>query len=202
MSSGSVFLPMATVESLVHEWLSDVEGWVGDFSALDWVLVGIFLVALYWVWAAVSAATRLGPIEIEVLEHDGKEDAAPPVKALTAVLREQLDKGGLLPPPDTPASSPQTDLVTAITAAEVPQGKWLAQVIGMLPFPKPLSYGVSGVCWGRFQAIRRRGALELASGYAPQRQVRRSWTLQAAPTTPKLCAAPRPGSSSTSQTRR
>lgn len=72
------------------------------------------------------------------------------LKALTARLREHLAKSGLAPPTEVPASTPQTDLISAIEASNIPQGAWIAKVLEIMPKPpSPTRYRVSGTLIGK-----------------------------------------------------
>ena len=112
----------------IVDWLEDS---ASGFTVGDWVAIGLAAAALYWIVATLRAATRLGPVEVEALTKDGSER----VNAVTARLRERLFHSGLLPPPEVPAGSPQTDLISAIEASTIPQGAFIAKVLELLPRP-------------------------------------------------------------------
>ena len=76
------------------EW---IETAATSLSATHWVLVAVAAGAVAWVVTNVRALTRLGPIELQALEHDTAANV--PVKALTATFREALARTGLVPPP-------------------------------------------------------------------------------------------------------
>jgi hypothetical protein len=123
------------------------EDWLSNFSVGDWVLVAFAGAALFWIVASLRAMTRLGPIEVETLEHDGENKAA--VKALTAALRERLTRNGLSPPPAVPAGTPQVNLVAAVEASGFPQSAFIAKLLELLPKPpRPPQYKISGVLVG------------------------------------------------------
>jgi hypothetical protein len=132
-------------------WSRDAVSWLSNgfsgFSVADWVLIALAGAALYWVWASLRAATRVGPIEVELLECDGGSQAK--VHALTAMLRERLANSGLPPPPAVPAGAPQADLIAAVTASPIPQGAWIATLLRLLPTPpRPPQYKLSGTVFG------------------------------------------------------
>lgn len=137
----------AKLQNGIRDFMAWVEDGLGSFGVVDWVLVGLALLALYWVVASVLALTRLGPVEVEALEHDGDDETA--VKALTVALRERLARNGLIPPPEVPAGTPQVDLVAAVEASGAPQSAFLAKLIEIAPKPpQPPRYKVSGVLIG------------------------------------------------------
>jgi hypothetical protein len=126
-------------------WIEDV---VAGLSVVDWVLLAIAAAALLWVWLSVRATSRLGPVEVELLVHDGPEERKGEVQALTAILRERLANSGLSPPPAVPAGAPQTDLIAAIEASDVPQARWIAKLLGIVPWPQPVAFKLSGTLHG------------------------------------------------------
>ena len=93
------------ISSRVHEVLSGIEETVSGFTTIDFILVVVVFWAIYWVCSTLRAVTRLGPVEVALLDADG--DVKPDVYALTALLRERLARAGLEPPPQVPAGSPQ-----------------------------------------------------------------------------------------------
>jgi hypothetical protein len=118
---------------------------------LNWVLLGLAAFFLIWIVASLRAVTRLGPIEVDPLEHDGTQTGTPPiaVKALTGALREKLDRAGLVPPPIVPAGSPRANLIAAVEASPIPESAFVAKLIELLPTPpRPLEYKLSGVLVG------------------------------------------------------
>jgi hypothetical protein len=131
---------------------SGVVSWVEDalnsLSVADWVLVAIAFGLVSWVIASLRAVTRLGPVEVQELEHDGPDAAAAPVKALTAQLREALSRSGLSPPPAVPAGTPQINLLDAIKASPIPDANWIATLVQLIPRPRPSEYKISGVMTG------------------------------------------------------
>jgi hypothetical protein len=127
--------------------VSSVEDFLSDFSVADWVLIALAFAALYWVWTSLRSTTRLGPIEVELLEHDG--DGELDVRALTATLRERLAASGLVPPPVVPSGTPQTNLVTAVKESPVPDAGWIASLLQLVPSaPEPARYKLSGTLLG------------------------------------------------------
>ena len=114
-------------------------------SAFDWMLLAVAFFALFWLWLTLRASTRVGPIEVEALTHDGQGAA---LLALTGVLRERLSRIGLPSPPGVPAGAPQADLIAAVEASGVPQGALFARALQALPRPRPREYKVSGVLVG------------------------------------------------------
>jgi len=139
--------PLRRLESAAQDTVSSVEQWLSSFTIGDWVLVGAAGVAVYWVVASLRALTRLGPVEVDTLEHDGESKAA--VVALTAALRERLASTGLSPPPAVPAGTPKVDLISAVEASNIPQSAWLAKLLQLLPTPpKPSEYKISAVLLG------------------------------------------------------
>jgi hypothetical protein len=153
--------PVRRLQSAAQDAVSSVEQWLSSFSVGDWVLVGIAAIAVYWVVASLRALTRLGPVEVDVLEHDGEKKA--PTAALTAALRERLNSTGLSPPPAVPAGTPKVDLISAVEASNIPQSAWLAKLLQLLPTPpKPSEYRITGVLLGvevEPEPVRRRAGV-------------------------------------------
>ena len=111
----------------------------------DWVLFWAGWLVVIWLVATARAATRLGPIEVEKLKHDGESDT--PVEALSAALRERLAKIGLPSPAWVPAGTPEAgDLVSAVEASGVSQAAFVAKLLRLMP--RPPTYHVSGVLLG------------------------------------------------------
>jgi hypothetical protein len=129
----------------VRDLTDGVESWVAGFSAIDFVLAVAVLWAVYWVWSTLRAITELGPVGVTVLDHDDEGTTPPEAHALTALLRERLATGGLLPPPEVPAGSPQTDLIAAVEASGHPQATWVARALELIPQPpQSPEYKLSG----------------------------------------------------------
>jgi hypothetical protein len=152
----------------LQEWSRDLVDWaeegVSSFSAGDWVLIALAGAALFWIVASLRAMTRLGPIEIDTLEHDGgKENGggdAVAVKAPTGALRQKLNDNGLTPPPAVPAGTPQVNLIAAVEASSIPQGAFIAKLLELLPKPpRPPQYTVTGVLTGTESGVQRRTSL-------------------------------------------
>jgi hypothetical protein len=122
-----------------------IEDTLASLELVDWVLLALAAALVAWVVASLRAITRLGPIVVEPLEHDGEGEAAAPIKALTTQLREKLSRTGLNPPPAVPAGTPRINLVDAVKESPVPQAAWLAALIDLVPRPRPSEYKVSGV---------------------------------------------------------
>jgi hypothetical protein len=146
----------ASVLGEVLDWLQiaarDVVTWIEDLvgavSITGWVLLALALTAVTWVVAGMRASTRLGPIEVAPLEHDGDHQAA--VLALTAEFRERLAKSGLTPPPAVPQGAPQADLIKAVEASPIPQGAFIAKLMELLPAPpRPAQYKILGTLSGK-----------------------------------------------------
>jgi hypothetical protein len=139
------------VATQLEVWARELTSWITDglqgLSVGDWVLIALALSALYWVWAGLYASTRVGPVEVKLLECDDGNPAK--VHALTALLRERLANSGLPPPPAVPAGAPQTDLVSAVAASPIPQANWIASIIRLLRPPQPLQYELSGTIFGQ-----------------------------------------------------
>jgi hypothetical protein len=132
-----------TVQGTLWSWLAEIvrdvidgiEGWVAGFGPIDFILAVAVVWSVFWIWSTLRAMTRLGPVEVSLLEHDAKGNAEPDVNALTALLRERLARSGLLPPPEVPAGSPQTNLIAAVESSGHPQAGWIAQALQLLPHP-------------------------------------------------------------------
>jgi hypothetical protein len=140
----------ADVWSSLDEALSDVLDWVSTtidrMSTLDWVLFGLGFLILGFLYSVARSSTRLGPIEVQALTHDGK-DGTVPVGALSAALRERLATIGLPSPASVPAGTPEAiDLVSAVEASGVPQAAFIGKLLELLP--RPPKYQVSGVLIG------------------------------------------------------
>lgn len=114
-------------------------------SAVDWALIALGFVILYWLWAGLRSKTRIGPIEVNLLDCDSPKVQ---LHELTGVLREELARSGFLPPPAVPAGTPQANLVAAVAASPIPQSAFIAKLIELLRFPQPLQYTLSGTLLG------------------------------------------------------
>jgi hypothetical protein len=123
-----------------------VERFFSDFGAVDWVLIALGFAALGWLGASLRSMTRLGPIEVATLDHDGDHTAK--VLALTATLRERLERVGLVPPPSVPTGAPHADLIAAVEASPIPQAQWIGKMLAILPIPRPPRYKVTGTLRG------------------------------------------------------
>jgi hypothetical protein len=136
----------SSISNAARDLIDGVENWVSGFSAIDFVLAAAILWAAYWVWATLRAVTRLGPVEVALLDYDGKDDEKPDVHALTGLMRERLAAGGLLPPPEVPAGSPQTNLIAAVEASGHPQAAWVARALELIPHPpRSPEYKLTGI---------------------------------------------------------
>jgi hypothetical protein len=142
---------VVTATSQLEEWSREGVAWitnaVNGLSVADWVLIALALEALWWVWEGLRASTRVGPVEVTLLECDDGNPVK--VRALTALLRERLANSGLPPPPAVPAGAPQADLVSAVAASPAPQAAWIASMLGLLRPPRPLQYELSGTIFGK-----------------------------------------------------
>jgi hypothetical protein len=135
------------LSGVAHDVIDGIASWVSSFSAIDFVLAAAILWAAYWIWSTLRAATRLGPVEVATLDHD--EAQAPDVNALTGLLRERLATAGLLPPPEVPAGSPQTDLIAAVEASGHPQAPLVARALELVPHPpRSPEYKLNGTILG------------------------------------------------------
>jgi hypothetical protein len=143
--------PVAVGES-ARDAITWLEEAIGGLSAAQWVFLLLAGTAIAWVIANVRALTRLGPIDVQTLEHD---DSGVPVKALTAIFREALARTGLMPPPAVPAGTPQVNLLAAVEASNISQAAWLAKLIAMVPRPRPHEYKISGTLQGEEPAAPR-----------------------------------------------
>jgi hypothetical protein len=118
---------------------------------IDWVFLLIALAIVYFLVKSAMAVTRVGPVEVELLECDTGNDAD--VHALTAALRERLANGGL-PAPVVPSGTPQVSLVAAVAASPIPQASFVAKLVEAAPIPGPPQFRLSGTL---FQKDRRAG---------------------------------------------
>jgi hypothetical protein len=171
---------------LARDLIDGIENWVAGFSAIDFIFTVIAVWAVYWIWSALRAITRLGPVEVSVLDHDKPEE--PEIHALTALLRERLAKSGLVPPPSVPAGSPQTNLIAAVESSGHPQAPWIAKALQLVPQPpRSPEYKLSGTLLkqnGSFglrywlqPAHEGRSLLETVQGaWSPEHAVRRAAT--------------------------
>jgi hypothetical protein len=134
------------LQELSQEGLARIVDTVNGLSVADWVLIAAAFGILYWLWGALRSITRVGPVEVQLLECDDGTDAK--VHGLTALLRERLANSGLPAPPSVPAGTPQTDLVSAVAASPIPQAAWIASILGLLRAPQPRQYELSGTIFG------------------------------------------------------
>ncbi|MBE2319413.1 hypothetical protein DVA67_025790 [Solirubrobacter sp. CPCC 204708] len=135
----------SSLAGAARDVVAAIEAWFRDLGAIEFVLLVAIAWAIYWIWSTLRAITRLGPVEVAELEFGGKNDSKPDVKALTTLLRERLAKGGLLPPSDVPAGSPQTDLIAAVEGSGRPNADWIANLLKLLPHPpRSTAYKLSG----------------------------------------------------------
>jgi hypothetical protein len=134
-----------TADSLserVHDFVDRLVDWVTGLSVADYVGIGLAIAALLWIWASLRAMTRLGPVLVQPLEAE--TDTKLPLKELTAILRERLAHGGLVPPPEVPGGAPKANVLSAIEASNVSQVALIGQIVGALPRPRPAEYTFSG----------------------------------------------------------
>jgi hypothetical protein len=136
------------LETFARDTVDFGEHVVNGLSVADWVLLAVAAGLVYWVASSLRAVTRLGPVGVDTLEHDGLETTAAPVKALTAQLREALARSGLSPAPAVPAGTPQVNLLDAIKESPIPQANWIASLLQLVPRPRPSEYKISGVLMG------------------------------------------------------
>lgn len=134
--------PVLDAQEAARAAVQWIETAVGDRSATEWVLLIVAGAALVWVYLNLRALTRLGPIDVELLQDDGNPSAR--VKGLTATFREALARTGLIPPPAVPAGTPQVNLLAAVEASNISQAAWVAKVLAMLPRPRPHQYKITG----------------------------------------------------------
>jgi hypothetical protein len=128
----------------VMDWVERV---AEAFTPVDLALLAVAILVLVWVISNLYATVNLGPVEIVALEHDAKDEVK--LLALTATLRERLDKVGLPPPPAVPSGAPQADVIQAVEVAPVPQSAFVAKLLELLPAPpRPLQFRVSGTLLG------------------------------------------------------
>jgi hypothetical protein len=113
--------------------VDEVLAWLDHLDAAAWVLIGLGLSVAVLTWVGFVGRSRLGAIEVEVVEADGGSSL--PVSMAAAQLQDQLGNVGLLPPGGVPAGSPTAGLSAAIEAAPVEQAKWLATLVALLPLP-------------------------------------------------------------------
>lgn len=132
----------------VVTWLHDR---IEAASTIDWVFLLIALAIAYFLVKSVMAITRVGPVEVELLECDTGSDAE--VHVLTAALRERLANGGL-PAPVVPSGTPQVSLVAAVAASPIPQAGFVAKLVEAVPIPQPPQFRLSGTL---FQKNKRTG---------------------------------------------
>jgi hypothetical protein len=136
-------LPPADVTSAVSDALSAVVRFLGRFSVVDWILVGVAVFLLAWAWVRTLAFFRLGTIQINDLTTDDKTLEPTTIKAQ---LQEELGTRGWVPPSGVPGGSPiVANLANAISEAPVDQAKWLSALIGLIPWPpSSTSFTLSG----------------------------------------------------------
>jgi hypothetical protein len=121
-----------------RDTLSSIQDFLSSLSVAEWVFLAIAGGLAAWVVLAARAATRLGPIEVEDVDHDGASDEA--VHARTSLLRERIADAGLLPPPGVPGGAPKSDLLAAVEKSPIPQANWIATLLRLVPWPKPTHY--------------------------------------------------------------
>jgi hypothetical protein len=137
--------PGASLGEAARDAITWLEEAIGGLSTAQWVLLILAAAALGWVIANVRALTRLGPIDVQPLEHDV---ANVRVKRLTAIFREALARSGLMAPPAVPSGVPQVNLLAAVEASNISQAAWVAKLIAMVPRPRPHEYKISGTLHG------------------------------------------------------
>lgn len=137
--------PAAMLSEGARDAITWLEEAVSGLSPGQWVLLLVAAAALGWVIANARALTRLGPIDVQTLEHDNDKV---PVKAITAIFREALARTGLTAPPAVPAGAPHVNLLAAVEASNIPQAAWVAKLIAMVPRPRPHEYTITGTLQG------------------------------------------------------
>lgn len=137
MTVSSIFAP-ADAEQAASNGLTAIVDWLGRFSALDWILVAIAISLVAWAWVRAMAPARLGTIEIGDLAADSgfPSDGSSGVVSIKAELQRQLGERGWLPTGAVPSGSPTVaSLASAVGDAPVPQAKWIADIVSLIPFP-------------------------------------------------------------------
>ena len=129
------------LSEVAHEVVSWASKELKAIATLDWVLIAFALAIAYFLRKSLLAVTRVGQVEVELLDCDAGNKAE--VRALTATLRERLANSGL-PAPVVPSGAPQAGLISAIAASPLPQGAFIARLVEALPMPEPLQYKLSG----------------------------------------------------------
>lgn len=131
----------SSFEDAVRDAIGALEDWFSALSPVDFILVVLIVWALYWLWSSLQSMTRLGAVEVADIGHALPDAHKPDVGALTGLLRERLAKGGLTPPPQVPAGSPQANLIAAVESTGDPQAQWVAKALSLLPTPpRPVDY--------------------------------------------------------------
>jgi hypothetical protein len=138
-------------EDLAREVVTWLHDRIEAASTIDSVFLLIALAIVYFLIKSVMAVTRVGPVEVELLECDSGNNAE--VHALTAALRERLANGGL-PAPVVPSGAPQVSLVAAVAASSIPQAGFVAKLVEAAPIPAPPRFRLSGTL---FQKNHRPG---------------------------------------------
>lgn len=142
-------------DEAARDFLSWLGEWLGEISAIDCVLLGFAAAIAYFLRKSLLAATRLGGVEVDVLECEATATATAEAHILTASLREQLTERGVSAPV-VPSGTPQTTVLSAVAASPIPQAAFIAKLIEAMPIPQPLQYKLSG-------ALAEQGGLAVLS---------------------------------------
>ncbi len=129
------------VDEAARDFVTWLGEWLGEISAIDWVLLGFAAAIVYYLRKSLLAATRLGGVEVDDLECEATATAE--ARMLTASLREKLTERGVSAPV-VPSGTPQASVLSAVAASPIPQAAFMAKLMEAVPIPKPPQYKLSG----------------------------------------------------------
>jgi len=117
---------------------------LGAAQAVDWVLLALAALLLWYVWRRIRLAGVLGPVKVVDLATEDKDKQ----RRLSSLLREDLTSKGLVPAgPAVPAGSPDAGIVDAVSASPIAHASWVAKLLqaGKAFMPTAREYEVSGI---------------------------------------------------------
>ncbi|MDP8992039.1 MAG: hypothetical protein M3N31_03150 [Actinomycetota bacterium] len=115
---------------LVAAPVSFVLGREVDVGLVEVVLVGLVLAWGFGLWRERRRRFQPGSINVEpFVDATGDEVVSAP--GLTALVKDRLAGGGLLPAPALPSGAMATGFVELVEASPLPQAKWLGAALNL-----------------------------------------------------------------------
>ena len=117
-----------------------------EIGVVELVLVGILLAWVFGLWRERRRRCQQGSINVETfLNATGNERVS--AEGLTALVKDRLAGGGLLPAPALPSGAMATRFVELVEASPLPQASWLGaglKLVRSLIWRTPPSHKLTG----------------------------------------------------------